>query len=133
MENLEQIKEVINNYDNLITLVKAKIKVIEKIDIKYNTSRGIEGICFSSDNKVSVTCDDSFMGCYDSLSFNFPLEYLTLSDDELILVVTKAKKDRVANEKLIKQQKELKEQKDKEQRELEQYEKLKQKFETNGA
>ncbi len=129
MENLEQIKEVISNYDKLIALVKTKIKIMEEIDNKYNTARGIESVDFYSDSDVSVSCDDSCRGCYDSLSFSFPLSYLSLSDDELKAVVEQDKAKRVEEERLKKEEKELKELKDKEQRELEQYKKLKQKFE----
>jgi len=129
MENLEQIKEVISNYDKLIALAKTKIKIMEEIDDKYNTARGIESIEFYNDNDVSVSCDDTCRGCYDSLSFSFPLSYLSLNDDELKIAVAEGKSKRDEEERLKKEEKELKEQKDKEQRELEQYKKLKQKFE----
>jgi hypothetical protein len=129
MENLEQIKEVINNYDKLIALAETKIKIMEEIDNKYNTARGIESIDFYSDSDVSVSCDDSCRGCYDSLSFSFPLIYLSLSDDELKSVVEQNKVKRIEEERLKKEQKELKEQNEKEQRDLEQYKKLKEKFE----
>ena len=66
--NLEQINELIINYNKLIDLAKSKIKVIEGIDSQYNTARGIEEISFDIDAKtVYVKCDDSCRGCYDSL------------------------------------------------------------------
>lgn len=129
MENLEQIKEVINNYDKLIQLVYTKIDIMKKIDYKYNTARGIECINFYGDNSVSVICDDTCMGSYDTFSFSFPLDYLSLSDDKLKEVIEQDKVKRIEEERLKKLENELKRQKDKEQQELELYKKLKQKFE----
>jgi hypothetical protein len=131
MGNLEQIKEVISNYGKLIELAESKIKIMEEIDNKYNTAKGIERVNFYGDSDVSVSCDDSCMGCYDSLSFSFPLSYLSLRDDELKVVVEQDKAKRIEQEKQKKEQKQIKEQEDKEQRELEQYKKLKDKFEND--
>jgi len=122
--NLEQINEIIANYDKLYALAESKIEVIEKLDSQYNTARGIEEISFDGD-VVWVKCDDSCKGCYDSLSFTFPIAWLSKTDAELEELVViqrelKSEKERKAKEK---------EKKEAEQRELEQYQRLKAKFE----
>lgn len=126
--NLEQINDVINNYDKLVELVHEKIKILEESDNKYNTAKGIESTSFG-DGVVYVTCDDTCMGCYDYFSFSFPLNFLTLSDDDLKKVVEQEKKDRIEKERVEKEKKKQKEKIESEQRELEQYQKLKAKFE----
>lgn len=129
MENLEQAKEAISNYNKLIELAKAKIEVMEKIDCNaYNTARGIESINFYGDTSVSVTCDNSFRGCSDSFSFEFPLSYLFLSNGELKIVVEQDKVERLENERLQQQDKIQKDKAWQEKREREQFEKLKLKF-----
>lgn len=121
---LKEIKEIVNNYEKLCQLATEKIKVIEKLDSKYTTSRGIEDISFY-DDVVSVTCDDTCMGCYDNLYFEFPIVWLSKTDDELKeLVVIQREKERKAKE-----EKQLKDEQEAEQRELEQYKRLKAKFE----
>lgn len=132
MKNIEQIKEIISNYDKLIELAKNKISIMEDIDDKYNTARGIETINFYGENDVSVSCDDSCMGCYDTLGFSFPLSYLALSDDELKEVVLKAKQEREKAELIKEEQQKEKEKQEKEKRELALYNSLKQKFGTNN-
>ena len=102
---------------------------MEELDNQFNTARGIEDISFDEEGSVYVRCDDSCRGCYDSTSFSFPLNYLSLNDDELKSVIEQAKAKRIEEERVKKEQKELKEQQDKEKRELEQYKKLKEKFE----
>ena len=128
MKTLEEIKEVINNYDKLIVLAKAKIKIMKEIDSNYNTAKGIEEISFD-DEIVYVQCDNSCRGCYDSMDFSFPLNYLSLNDDELKKSVEQEKTNRLAEEAAEKERKKLKEEQDKEKREFEQYQKLKEKFE----
>lgn len=134
METLEQIQETVKKYNDLIVLIKEKIKVAAKADQRlYNTHRGIESITFEQDgngvDKVWVVCDDSFRGSYDTESFWFPLSYVTLSDDELMVKVAEdleLTRVREALEKL----KKLDDQKAaEEQRELEQYNKLRAKYE----
>lgn len=50
MKTLEQIKEIISQYDELISLVGGKIKVAQKADyFLYNTHRCIESITFEND------------------------------------------------------------------------------------
>jgi len=129
METLEQIKKVITDYDKLVVLAKYKTKIMEELDDKFNTARGIEKISFDGEGLVYVTCDDSCRGCYDSKSFSFPLYYLSLNDGELKSVVEKEKIKRVEEEQAKKKQNELKEQQEKENLELQQYQRLKKKFE----
>ncbi len=126
--NLEQINEIITNYDKLYALAKSKIKVIEKLDSQYNTARGIEEISFDGDS-VWVMCDDSCMGCCDSLSFTFPIVWLSKTDAELEELVVIARELKMEKERKAKKEKKLKEKKEAEQRELEQYQRLKAKFE----
>ena len=126
--NLEQINEIIANYDKLYALAKSKIEVIEKLDSQYNTARGIEDISFY-DDVVGVTCDDTCMGCYDSLSFTFPIVWLSKTDAELWELVVVQREFKVEKERKAKEEKQLKEKKEAEQRELEQYQRLKAKFE----
>ena len=126
--NLEQINEIITNYDKLYALAKSKIEVIEKLDSQYNTARGIEDISFY-DDVVSVTCDDTCMGCYDSLSFAFPIAWLSKTDAELEELVVIQREFKAEKERKRKEEKQLKEKKEAEQRELEQYQRLKAKFE----
>lgn len=128
--NLERINEIVDNYYELYDLAKAKIDVLEKIDDYYYTARGVEEISFDSD-LVYVKCDDTCMGCYDSLSFTFPIIWLSKTNTELeelviidrnlrLEIARKAKELKISNEK-----------KEKEKRDFEQYQKLKEKFEQN--
>lgn len=131
--NLEQINELIINYNKLIDLAKSKIKVIEGIDSQYNTARGIEEISFDIDTKtVYVKCDDSCRGCYDSLSFEFPIEWLSKTDLELWEIVKSAMESRKAKARLDAEEKKNKEKIEAEQRELEQYKRLREKFENKS-
>ena len=90
MKTLNQINEVITNYNKLILLAEAKINILSEVDDKYDTARGIEEITFKSD-KVHVRCDDSVGGFDDSISFSFPMSYLALNDNDLQIVVMVAK------------------------------------------
>lgn len=125
---LEEIKEIIHNYEKLYELATEKIKVIEKIDAEYTTSKGIEIISFYDDT-VSVTCDDTWMGCYDTRYFNFPIGWLSKTDAELEELVVTQRELKAEKERKEKEEKRLKEKKESEQRELEQYQRLKAKFE----
>jgi len=121
---IDQINNIINDYDKLVDLTVLKIKVIEKLDNHYYTGRRIEDVSFYSDS-VSVRCDDSAMGCYDSLSFSFPIIWLTKTDSELEELVTTEKELRIK----AKEELHLKQKEEQEQRELERYLKLKEKYE----
>lgn len=125
---LKEIKEIVNNYEKLCQLAIEKIKVIEKLDSEYNTSRGVEDISFC-DDVVSVTCDDTCMGCYDTRTFSFPIAWLAKTDVELEEIVMIDRKLKEENERKAKEEKQLKEKKEAEEREVEQYKRLKAKFE----
>jgi len=124
----EEIELVIINYDKLIKLAKEKINVIQELDNKYNTARGIEEISFEG-NMVYVKCDDSCRGCYDSLYFNFPIDYLSIDNQELQKIVINAKELEIESKRIAEEEKQLKEKQATALRELEQYRKLKAKFE----
>lgn len=124
---VDEIRETLINYYKLVELAKCKINVLCLTDDKYNTAKGVTDISFYGDI-VSVTCDDSSMGYYDSLSFNFPLIYLSIDDVELHKVVLEEKENRLEKERIEKEKQKLKEENDKELREKEYYEKLKIKF-----
>lgn len=126
--NIEQINSIISNYNDLVTLAKLKIEVIEKLDNQYNTAKGIEKISFDGDF-VWVECDDSSMGWYDSLSFTFPIIWLSKTDAELEQLVIIARELKAEKERKNKEEKQFKEKEEAEQRELKQYQRLKAKFE----
>ena len=125
---LKEIKEIVNRYEELCQLAIEKIKMIEKLDSEYTTSRGIEDISFY-DDLVSVTCDNTCRGCYDIRSFNFPITWLSKTDAELEEIVVIRRELKAEKERKAKEEKQLKEKKEIEQRELEQYKRLKAKFE----
>ena len=125
---LEEIKEIIHNYKKLYELATEKIKVIEKLDAEYTTSRGIEDISFC-DDVVIVICNDTRMGCYDTRYFNFPIDWLSKTDAELEELVVIQRELKAEKERKAKEEKQLKEKKESEQREFEQYQRLKAKFE----
>jgi hypothetical protein len=98
--NREEIDNIISKYEELIILANAKIKIIESLDDEYYTSRGIEDISFYNDT-VSVRCDDTCRGCYDSFTFNLPIDWLTKTEFELKDIIAqkkelKAEKERIA-------------------------------------
>lgn len=125
---LKEIKEVVNNYEKLYQLATEKIKVIERLDPEYTTSSGIEDISFY-DDVVRVTCNDTYMGCYDTRSFSFPIAWLAKTDTELEEIVVILRELKAEYERKAKLEKQLKEKKESKQRELEQYKRLKAKFE----
>lgn len=125
---LEQIKDIIDNYEKLNQLASLKIEVLEKLDSSYSTLRGIENISFY-DDVVRVSCDNSFRSCYDTHSFFFPIIWLSKTDAELEEIVIIQKELNAENKRKLKEEKELKEKQEKEQRQLEQYQLLKAKFE----
>lgn len=125
---LEQIKQTISNYDELINLATDKIKLMGSLDSIYDTARGIEEISFDGDDIVHVRYDTTCYGCYDCDCFSFPLSYLSLDDSELKVAIEQDKIKRIENEQLIKDENEFKERIDKEKRELKLYKQLKEKF-----
>jgi len=132
MKNLKQIKSTLKDYEEIISLAKEKIKILEEIyPSMFNTAKGIEDINFY-DETVHVTCDDSCRGCYDSTSFKFPLNYLTLSDNDLRYVVEKLKNN-ILNKKIQDDINKSKiEEEKKEKIELDLFKRLKEKYEGNN-
>lgn len=126
--NIQQIKEIISNYNKLHELAKSKINVIGNLDRLYSTARGIEQISFD-DETVYVVCDDSCMGDHDHYYFNFPVDWLSKTDEELVEIVTASREARLQAERKVKEDRELQRKKEVEQQELEQLRKLKQKYE----
>lgn len=126
--NHERIIEIISNYNELIKLVKSKVAILEELDTKYNTSRGIEDITFTTDT-VNVMCDDSSMGCSDYLSFSFPIDWLSKTDLELKELIENERE----LEKEMRRKKEedmrLRIEKETKERDFKEYQRLKAKFE----
>lgn len=80
---LAQIYDIVNQYEELINLVKNKIKVMSKINYqKYNIENGIEKVTFE-DSKVYVEYDDGCCGSNSTNEFNFDISWLTKTDEEL--------------------------------------------------
>jgi hypothetical protein len=127
MKTIDQINDILINYDNLINHIDDTIKIMKEIDAFYNTHRGIKDIHFDN-SYVTVVCDDSFDGYYDTIQFSFPKNYLTLSVFELKDIVLKDKIIREEKERIKKENDENEIKKIKEQKELELYKKLKEKF-----
>ena len=126
--NIEQINKILSDYNELISLVKSKVSVLEPLDSRYNTCRGIEEIIIE-EGSVTVRCNDSFRGCYDTVSFDFPLEWLTIPDNELEEMVKTEKENLIRKEIEELERREQKKQQEENQREFEKYLALKAKFE----
>lgn len=124
---LKEINHIISEYEKLHTLTVSKIQIMEQVDGRYSTRKGIEQISYE-DGYVNVSCDDTCMGCYDSHSFGFPVEWLTLSDEELTTTIQDFKK---AKEKEIEDKKEQEKRRAleaHEKREIAEFERLNRKF-----
>ena len=129
MKTLEDIKKVISEYDELHSLARSKILLLESIDpVAFNTYKYVDEISFEMEH-VHVVCDDSHGDWTDYYSFDFPLSYLVMDEDELTELVKQSIKDRIEKERLLKEQKRLAEKEKHDKFELEQYLKLKRKFE----
>lgn len=126
--DIQEINEILSNYNKLLTLAKEKIEIIEKLDDKYCTSNGIEEILFD-DGLVIVKCDDNSCGLYDSYYFDFPILWLSKSDSELREIIITERELKKEKERKDKEEKKLLKKIQSEQREFLLYEKLKSKFE----
>lgn len=127
---LEEIKDLLTKYDNLVELVKSKVLIMEKVDTeRYNTCKGINHVNFYEDY-ICVECDDSSMGCYDCFSFSFPLYFLTLDDLRLENEVEKQKKEREEEFERNQRDRNIEFEKAKEARDLSEFERLKKKYES---
>lgn len=127
--NIEQINKIISDYNQLIEQVKITVWKLEKLDYgEYNTARGIETIDFY-DDKILVNCDDSYSGCKDYISFEFPTIWLTKSDEELKELVMMAQELRREKERIRKAELDEKFRLENEKLDLKEYNRLKAKFE----
>jgi hypothetical protein len=126
--NLEQIHSAIKVYDKLVSLVYDKVKFMSSISSNYSTNRGINDICFEED-QVQIVYNSSYRGYSDQDSFEFPITWLALNDEELKDVIEKKnqEEERIKLEREEARKKLEKEAKEKKER-LE-YERLKDKFE----
>jgi hypothetical protein len=123
--NIEQINKIISDYNQLIIQVKRTIWKLEKLDRgEYNTARGIETIDFN-DNTILVTCNDSYSGCMDYTCFEFPIIWITKTDEELTELVTIAQELRREKERIRQAERDAKVRLEKEQKELNEYNRLK--------
>lgn len=125
---LEQIKEIINQYEELNKLARQKIAIMEEHDYDvYNTAKGIEEISFE-DEIVYVRCDDSCMGCYDFLSFSFPLSLLALNDEELAVEIKRREEEREQKKKEEEENNKRREIEKRKEQDLETLRRLKEKY-----
>lgn len=130
--NLEQINEIISNYDKLVVLAKEKIKFLESLDSQYRTARGIESISFENEY-VEVKCDDSCRGCYDTYYFSFPILFLSKSNEELEQIIIDLREVKEERERRQKEAEKRKQEDAKEKSDFTLYQKLKEKFEKNPS
>lgn len=132
MYNLESVRQVIALYLRILEQAKSQITILEKLDYeKYSTFRGIEEITFN-DGLVNVKCDDTCRGCYDTHYFDFPLEWMDKSEEELSIILKEAREKEEETKRKAQEEKKAKEEKEREQREMETYLRLKEKFETKN-
>ena len=124
----EEIKSIMGVYENLIEFVKAKAKVLSGTNSKYCIYKGINSIYFE-DDKVYVECDDSTCGTYETSTFSFPIEWLSMEDSELVSHVLGERKRELKRIAEITAERLLKVEKQKEQSQFELYKQLKAKFE----
>ena len=130
MQTIEQINKIIDEYDAMYNHACHVIEVISSVDGEYDTNKGIEEMSFYKDS-VHVNYDDTCMGCYDSGSFIFPIEFMCMTDDDLRDAAVKAKAQRKAEIAAKNSEKEKKDMLDREQRERNEYNRLKRKFEND--
>ena len=98
--NIQQINQIVSDYDALNQLAISKVDILKTIDPnEYSTYKGIEEIRYY-DETVGVRCDDSSWGCYDQCSFEFPLTWLTKTDEELAEIVENERKVRLEKERI---------------------------------
>lgn len=125
----EEIKLAIELHSKLEELVEKVSYKLEKLDSKlYRTGNYIENISFEND-LVYVTCDDSYSGCSnESCYVNFPISWLSLSDEELESVVLTERELRLEKEREKKRLEDEKLKLEKEEKDRKEFERLKKKF-----
>jgi len=125
----QEIQEIITNYNALEQHTEKVIEKLGKLDSNmYGTARGIEEINFY-ETEVSVQCDNSWRGCPDTHYFDFPISFLSMSDEELEKAVIAERERREEEERLKKERIREESRLKHEQQEKLQYERLKKKFE----
>lgn len=126
--NLVEIQITIAKYQELEKLARQKIAIMEKHDYRaYGTARGIERISFD-DELVYVVCDDTCLGHYDTLSFEFPVSLLALGDEELEVEINRRREERERKEIEDAEARKRKDLDLQKQRDLETLRKLKEKY-----
>ena len=128
MRDIDQIDSILSEYENLKKLVEHQLEILVKIDSnKFYTGGCIENIFFNryEQNVVEIEYDDgqSIEWC------NYPLHYLTLSDEDLVQVCQNDLNQRIENDRIVREQTSLNNQLKREQTELEMYNMLKAKYE----
>lgn len=129
--DLERIKRIAAEYDELDSLIRRFVEGIREYDSYYSAATNwLESFEIDRDrNLLSFTLDDSFRGCIDYKSFDVPLHLLNLYGDDLKAEILKLKDEREAEKLRREEQRKEKEKLDKEEREKILYERLKKKFE----
>lgn len=125
----EEINLAIESYSKLEELVEKVSNKLNQLDSKvYNTGNYIESISFEND-LVYVTCDDSYSGCGKEYSYiDFPVSWLSLSNEEIEKVVITAKELKLEKERVKKILEQEKSKLEKEERDRKEFERLKKKF-----
>lgn len=125
----EEIKLAIELHSKLEELVENVSNKLEKLDSKvYRTGNYIENISFEND-LVYMTCDDSYSGCgKEYCHINFPISWLSLSDEELENAVITARELRLEKERENKRLEDEKLKLEKEEKDRKEFERLKKKF-----
>jgi len=127
----QEIQETIKRYDALYAHAEKVIGKLCLLDSKmYNIARGIEEITFDEEY-VGVECDDSCCGDRDTHYFEFPISFLSMSDEELAKAVVTEKERRIEQERIRAEKVEMERKLKIEQQEKLQYERLKKKFENS--
>lgn len=78
----EIILQIINEYKELYSYAEKFSKFLSTLSNKYDNYRGVENIIFDG-NEVVVTVDDTCRGCWSTHSFSFPMEWLSMTEDEV--------------------------------------------------
>jgi cytidylate kinase len=124
---LDKIKSIVAEYNKIYSLAKSVTLKLFKLDpAVYIEYYGIDSIDIGSD-EVIVNTD---WGDGDRFTFTFPIEFLSLSENDLKIAVTKNKEEREEAIRKRAEEEELKYKQNKEERDRKEYERLKKKFES---
>ena len=129
----KQIKSFIDSYEPMMKFIEETVEKLQVVDsYVYDIGRGIKRTYIETWNKKTHVCieyDDSCAGYYEEGSFSFPVEWLLLTDKQLIKAATIERDERRRIEAEKEAEKKRREAAIVEGKELEQYLKLKKKFE----